>query len=83
MYRMEYYLPIQWNESQAFTNAQMNLINIMLNKINWTQNNVYCMIPLCDIQEQATLVDENRNQNNGSTLERDKRKTRVKSLGKE
>lgn len=61
----------------------MNLINIMLNKINWTQNNVYCMIPLCDIQEQATLVDENRNQNNGSTLERDKRKTRVKSLGKE
>lgn len=80
---MEYYSPIQWNESQAFTNAQMNLINIMLNKINWTQNNVYCMIPLCDIQEQATLVDENRNQNNGSTLERDKRKTRVKSLGKE
>lgn len=41
------------------------------------------MIPLCDIQEQARLVDENRNQNNGSTLERDKRKTRVKSLGKE
>ena len=80
---MEYYSPIQWNESQAFTNAQMNLINIMLNKINWTQNNVYCMIPLCDIQEQARLVDENRNQNKGSTLERDKRKTRVKSLGKE
>lgn len=61
----------------------MNLINVMLSKINWTQKLNTIWFHLHEVEEQAKAICGDRYQNSGSFLEGRRTKRDIRKLSKE
>ena len=48
---MDYYLAINKNDILTYVIIWMSIENIMPSERSWSEKNIFCMVPLCEISD--------------------------------